>query len=218
MFTVFLAGRKNGFQAFKERNEKDRRVVDVFTRNLQDFYYNWNDHLNRVEPTIRNATMLAPTHRPGEYVEKAFSLGHPTLFRNEKRLKRENAIHSFEHVEGQRANLGEYIDLKLVPRTLYIRIRKGVQRQALQLLAKRIFDHAHEGDTQIVKQHNKRGKYSYQTWLSFKEMKKLDAQELMDKLGKVTRDRTRTITLIVRQKQIAKGNIHKLWETTFSLL
>ena len=49
-------------------------------------------------------------------------------------------------------------------------------------------------------------------------MQKIDVQTMLDKLVKATRNRTRTITLIVRQKAVEKGNIHKLWETTFSLL
>ena len=191
---------------------------DIYTRNLQGSYFQFNDHLNRLEPIIRNVNMMAPTHHPGKYIEKAFSLGHPTQYRTEKILKQENELHSFDHVQGQQANLGEYIDLKLVPRILYIRIKKHVQKQALQILSQRIVDHADEGQTRIVKQHNRKGKFSYKTWLSYKDMGKIDAQTLLDKLVKLTRNRTRTVTLIVRQKAIAKGNIHKLWETTFSLL
>ena len=215
---AYIERSQDAFRRFREDNQHDARVVDIWNRNLQHQYYNWNDHLGILEPIIRNVNMMSPTHRPGEYIKKSYSLRHPTQHRTEKALRRENALHAFDHVHGEQANLGEYIDLKLVPRTLYIRIKIHVQRQALQILARRIVDHANEGDTRIVKQHNRKGKFSYNTWLSYKEMRTIDAQTLLDKLIKVTRDRTRTVTLIVRQKGVAKGNIHKLWETTFSLL
>ena len=102
--------------------------------------------------------------------------------------------------------------------TLYIHIKKGVQKVALQILAKRIVEHGKSGDTRVLKQHNKKGKFSYRTWISSKQMRTLTADTFLDRLVELTKNRTRAATIVVRQRMIQKGNIHKLWDTTFSLL
>ena len=101
---------------------------------------------------------------------------------------------------------------------LYIHIKKRVTEFALKILTKRIVEHADGGETRVLKKHNKKGKFSYRTWISTKAMDGMSEDVLYEKLLKITRKRTRSATIVVRQKMIKKGNLHKLWDTTFSLL
>ena len=190
-----------------------------FRRGAQDRFYHWNDHLGVVEELTRMSHQLVPDmNRSGMYIEKAFNIAHPSLERDERVLKKENQIIPISKVHGTEANLGEFITLKLVPMTLYIHIKKGVQSVALQILAKRIVEHATEGETRILKQHNKKGKFSYRTWISSKLMRTQTAESFLQKLVDLTKNRKRPATIVVRQRMIKKGNIHNLWDTTFSLL
>ena len=101
---------------------------------------------------------------------------------------------------------------------LYIHIKKGVLEFALKILTKRIVEHAAGGDTRILRKQNKKGKFSYKIWIGTKAMSGLDEEKLYEKLLKLTKNRKRSATILVRQKMIPKGNVHELWDTSFSLL
>ena len=101
---------------------------------------------------------------------------------------------------------------------IYIYIKRGVPLAGLEILVKRIIEHARLSGTRILKKQNKKGKFSYKTWISTKTMSELSEQPLLQKLLKVTKNRTKSITIVVRQKMKNYSHIHEIWDTDFSLL
>ena len=101
---------------------------------------------------------------------------------------------------------------------IYIHIKKGVPEFALDLLVKRIIEHGNDAPTRILKKHNRKGKFAYTTWVSTKALSTLSEQGLFTKLMKLTRNRTRSVTLLLRQKTKDYGHINALWDQSFSLL
>ena len=143
---------------------------------------------------------------------------HPTIKEDERILRKENQILPFGKVHGRSSNIGAFIDLKMVPKMLYIHIKRGAPEYAFDVLVKRLIEHARESPTRILKKQSKKGKFSYRTWISTKIMSTITEQQLADKLIKLTKNRTISSTIVVRQKMKSFGHVHSVWEENFSLL
>jgi hypothetical protein len=215
--------KEQAFELFRQAHLGDNRIQTIFLRNLQYRNFIWNDHMGTVEPNFHYYAIMSRAAHPDNsraaiFRPRAVTLSHPTLSKDETILRKENEILPFGKVHGRHANLGAFIDIKLVPKMIYIHIKRGVPEQALSLLATRIFEHKQEGDTRILKKHNRKGKFSYKTWLSTAALKRMGEQEIVGHLLKLTKQRTRSTTIMVRQKMIPYGYIQNLWDTSFSLL
>jgi hypothetical protein len=214
---------EQAFDAFQQANIGEARIQHIFQRGLQYRNFIWNDHLGRIEPNfhyhgVLTRAALPDNSRSSIFRERDVTLSHPTMSRDESILRKENAVLPFGKIQGRHATLGTYIDIKLVPKMVYIHIKRGVPEYALTLLAKRIFEHKQEGETRILKKHNHKGKFSYKTWLSTGRLYKMSEDEIKTQMMKVTKNGKRSTTIMVRQKMVPYGHIMSLWDTSFSLL
>ena len=100
-----------------------------------------------------------------------------------------------------------YITIKVNPSAIHICIKKGVQEQALRMLADRIVEHAKGGPTRIVLKQSARWKYSYSEWVSTKSLTAMTTATLFDRLLKQTKNRTKYVNIIIRQQHLG-GAIH----------
>lgn len=214
----------NAFEQYLN-DHPDARTRQLFAEQQQDRFFIYNDHLDRVEPNYqyirhRDGLPYAPpdASRSTNFYKRLVTFAHPTIPTDNQIRKQENKVLPFGKVEGKQSEISAEIQIKLVPKMLYIHIKRGVSPEALDILIKRIIEHSKERGTRILKQHTKKGKFSYNTWISTKKMKEITEQILYDKILKITRNRTRSVTLIVRQKKIDRGTVHNLVDTSFSLL
>jgi ribosomal protein L28 len=215
--------RQLGFEQYRLAHQ-DARTKQIFRRNLQDQYFIWNDHLGEVEPNYSYAQKVvgkyapADSKRRAQFVDRQVIAAHPSMKRDERILEKENELLPFGKVHGKHAQISQFIDLKLVPKMIYIHIKRGVPEYALDVLVKRIMEHAADAPTRIVRKQSKKGKFRYRTWISTKAMKTTSEQTLFEKIVKVTRNRTRSITIVIRQKMKDYGKVHEIWDSSFSLL
>jgi hypothetical protein len=120
--------------------------------------------------------------------------------------------------DGEIATIGEFIKLDIAPKQIHIKIFRGISDKALSILAERIFLHKKTGDTKIVlKRSVQKGRYTYATWLSVKELKTMSKETLFEKLKALTKLGQRQVQIIVRQN-IIDGYIQQLFKNTHSLL
>jgi ribosomal protein L28 len=215
--------RQLGFEHYR-LTHRDARTRQIFMRNLQNQYFIWNDHLGEVEPNWSYAQKVVGKYAPADhkrrakFVDRDIIATHPSVRRDERILQKENELLPFGKVHGKHANIGQFIDLKLVPKMIYIHIKRGVPEYALDLLVKRILEHADDAPTRILRKQSKKGKWSYRTWISTPAMKTLGQQGLLEKILKITRHMKRSVTIVIRQKMKDYGKVHEIWDSSFSLL
>lgn len=217
-----LARKLHGFQQYEAAASP--RTRQIFLEKREDKHFHWNDFLGMVEPKYMfvkerdNLNRVEPDNsRAANFIPRHILSAHPTRKPPPSVLDKERKILPFGKAHGKDARIGEYIDLKIAPKTLYIHIKRGVQDMALEILAERIIEHSKQGETRIMRKHNRKGKFSYKIWVSTKEMKTLDKHGLLEKLLNLTKERTRSVTILVRQK-IIRSSIHDIVDTSFSLL
>lgn len=193
-------------------------------------YYTYNDHLGRLVKKHNFTTHLVRRAPPEvnrrrergrvrfeEHVRLHF---HPDTHLRKQELEKSKQYDDFArvHERGQQARLGEYISMNILPAMLYITIRKSVQIEALRILCQRLIQHARGAATKIMLKHSpKSGKFSYRNWISTSIMAHLEVDGLLRKFLNVSNDRRKTLQILVRQN-IAKGQIHQLWESRHSFL
>jgi hypothetical protein len=215
--------RQLGFQQYRLAHQ-DARTKQIFARGLENQYFIWNDHLSEVEPNYSYAQKVVGKYAPADhkrraqFVDRQVITAHPSVQQDERILQKENELLPFGKVHGTHAQISQFIDLKLVPKMIYIHIKRGVSEIALDLLVKRIMEHAAEAPTRILRRLKKKGKFGYRTWISTAAMKSIGEQGLFEKIVKVTRDRKRSVTIVVRQKMKDYGKVHEIWDSAFSLL
>ena len=118
---------------------------------------------------------------------------------------------------GETGSLGSRIQVKVMPSVIYICIKKGVQEAALKMLADRIVEHAKTAPTRVLLKRSHKGKYSYSEFISTKALSALSVQDLTARLLKATRNRTKYITLALKQQRVG-GAIHDRIRKSRSLI
>ena len=192
-------------------SHKRKRPHDVLD------HFRYNDFLQIYEPRLERITRRKRNHW-GAFTNVSELLHHPMHRQlTDRRLEELEKKEPLGEFRGTRIDLGSHIQLKLKPATVYCHIDKGVQEVALRLLAKRLKEHSLAGDTRITMKHGPRGKYKYYVWIKTSEMQSLTVEQIFEKLVKITKTRTRPVTLIISQS-IVSGPIHNIWSTQYSLL
>ena len=118
---------------------------------------------------------------------------------------------------GRPASLGSYIQLKVNPSAIHICIKKNVQEKALQMLSDLIMKHNKTGPTRIVLKRTEKGRFVYSEWISTAALSKINSATLFDRLLKQTKNRTKYVYIILRQKHVG-GAIHDRVKESESLL
>ena len=214
------AHEEKAWEAFEGGNHT-RAVTDLIDANLHKEYFQYNHYMDVFEPREERDVQRVPVaHARGhtQFEEIHRLKPHPiqeTL--QDKRLERLEGQQPLGNVPGKPANLGEYIKLKILPASIHIHIRRGVQETALKLLAKRIIEHRGDNPTTILHKRIRKKKTRLTEWLKSHELSKLDVDALFQRLLKLTNDRKKNVTIIVKQG-LKGGAIHDLWDKTNSLL
>ena len=206
-------------------------IQKLFESNEWKKYYEYNDHLNRIQPVLNYGynRLEEKKHyrfsRRGRSTQPRFQEHvrlqyHPETHLRKRALQASKQYDDFRrvHERSQQTQVGEYISLNILPAMLYITIRKGVQIAALKILCERLAAHCQGQPTRILLKHSpKSGKFTYTPWLSAKVLESLDAHGLLVRFINRSKDRTKTLQIIVRQN-IATGKIQELWESKRTLL
>lgn len=198
-----------------------KREAWVFYKRRYPFaklsHFKYNDYIEMWEPRLERITRRK-RNKWGAFETVSQALPHPiSRHIEDTQLERLDKQQPLGRFPGTKVSLGTHISLKLQPAVVYCHITKGVQKAALQILAHRIVEHALGTDTRILMQHGPSGKYKYYLWLSTKEMKELDVENFLERLVRITKQRTRAVTIIVKQS-IVHGTIHEVFSRKFSLL
>ena len=206
-------------------------IQKLFESNQWKKYYEYNDHLNRIQPVLNYGynRLEEKKHyrfsRRGRSAQPRFQEQvrlqyHPETHLRKRALQASKQYDDFRrvHERSQQTQVGEYISLNILPAMLYITIRKGVQIAALKILCERLATHCQGQPTRILLKHSpKSGKFTYTPWLSSKVLESLDAHGLFVRFINRSKDRTKTLQIIVRQN-IATGKIQQLWDSKRTLL
>jgi hypothetical protein len=204
-------------------------VRNLITGNRHQTAFRYNEHRDRIVPKYKYHNTVVAVHQRG-YRSRDRGLGsiqeisrlssHPL-----QRVKRENDrnfVTSDEfskiHEHSEMAMIGEFIKLDIAPKMLHIKIFKGITDKGLSILADRLVQHAKTGETKIMlKRSVKKGKYTYTSWLTVKDLKGMSKEELLKRLLTLTKEGSRVVQIIVRQN-VEKGFIQDLWARKHSLL
>ena len=92
-------------------------------------------------------------------------------------------------VLGRPSKLGSYIQLKVLPNVLHICIKKGVQRKALLLLAKRILEQNQTNYTHMLIKRHRNGRYEFKSLYTTKQLGKHNVETLAEGLMKLIKGR-----------------------------
>ena len=208
----------NAFEILKQQN-KSAAVRAVFDRGDERNFWKWNDHVGRLERVEnRRVRHLNNGIRRGMQ-EISVLKPHPMYSRVQEQLlqksEREQPLGSVHG--GKPAMIGDSIQLKLLPATIYIHIDKKCPRAALQILCQRIVEHSKAAPTRILVKHGRKGKFSYRVWISTTVMKGMTDALFCEKLLILTKDGLRAQTLVLRQ-HIRRAHMHELLDRNNSLL
>jgi hypothetical protein len=190
-------------------------------------FFRYEDHQQRIVPRFEHDHIVMPVvqqrgrrrdrrsvheiaHLRGHPHHEILSAAHQAFVRNDEFAR----INS----ESEQARIGEFCQVSIAPKTLYIKIHKGIQRTALQILCKRVHEHIQTGTTRILlKRRPKKGTYKYSVWLTSTVLKAITEEDLCHRLLDATNNGTRPVTLVVKQN-IVKGHIQELWKNKHTLL
>jgi hypothetical protein len=201
-------------------NDPVRRIINA---GLHQQYYQYNPFVGAIEAVpvraSRRRSRLSDRGKVSFHENLRFAF-HPE--RRQQEVARQKAANSdtwaAAHRNAQVAQIGEFINLEILPAVLYINIRRSVQVAALKIIAKRIMEHARGRDTRLLlKKSLRTGKYQYKGWVGTKELARMTKENLFTRLLTATNQRRRGVSIIVRQK-IARGRLHDLWNKKHSLL
>jgi len=184
-------------------------IRELITGNKHKHFFQYNEFLDLIEPKERRIVHHAPVGHPAAEIHQLQP--HPL---ESKEIAEGEPL---EKIRGVPANLGEYITLKILPQALHIHIKKGVQDNAIRLLAQRIVEHRADNTTRILLKRTRKGTFSYSQWINSTDMAKLTVQAMYEKLLKITGGRKKSVTIVVRQS-IRGGSIHERWDRHRSLL
>jgi len=184
-------------------------IREIITNNRHRDFFQYNPLLDDFELRERRIVHGAPPGHPEAEIHELQP--HPLDTKEPEKGE------PLERIRGVPASLGEYILMKILPSALHIHIKKGVQDNALRLLAQRIIEHRADNTTRILLKRTRKGTFSYSQWINSSEMAKLTVQSLYERLLKITAGRKKSVTLVVRQS-LRGGSIHELWDSHHSLL
>jgi hypothetical protein len=152
--------------------------------------------------------------------ELSYRKPHPVAAQKADQLDKMFKSNVFAQVNAhsEQARIGEYVMLEISPQVLHIKIAKGVQNAALKILTTRVYEHVQSATTRLfLKKSTRTGKFSYKLWIGAQVLKDMSENDLFERILKVTNDRKRSVTIIVKQN-IFQGSIQALWEQKHSLL
>ena len=222
---------KKFVESYKGPRVGGTQIQKLFESNEWKKYYEYNDHLNRIQPVLNYGFNRLEEKRHYRFSRRGRSTQprfqeqvrlqyHPETHLKKRALQASKQYDDFRrvHERSQQTQVGEYISLNILPAMLYITIRKGVQIAALKILCERLATHCQGQPTRILLKHSpKSGKFTYTPWLSSKVLETLDAHGLFVRFINRSKDRTKTLQIIVRQN-IATGKIQELWDSKRTLL
>ena len=209
------------WEDFERVRQQPRAVRDLIDAGIHKRYYEYNRHSGYVEPIPQvRGYRVAGVHPRGHQVyEEVYKLKpHPNQeSMQDKRLERLESMQPLGSIKGTAADLGEYITMKILPASIYIHIKKGVQLTALKKLSKRILEHRGSIPTRLIIKRSRKGRFSNSAWINATELAKMQVATLYERLLKLTGQRKKSVTIIVKQNRVG-GAIHDLWEKNHSLL
>ena len=204
-------------------NKRLRRIHNIVNRGNVEHFFEYNDGTQHIHSKYRGFKLINHNFRDNrrgsgrrEVQRVPRDMMQETVEEKLHNLSTNNdPLHS---ISGKSGSLGNYISVKVNPSAIHICIKKGVQEQALKLLADRIMEHSKSGPTRIVlKQRDKRGKYRKEDWITAKSLAKMDVNILFQRLLEQTKNRTRYVNLILHQEHVG-GAIHDRIENSESLV
>jgi hypothetical protein len=206
--------------------EAVQRIIRAPGNQVRHFF-RYEDHNQRIVPRFEHDHIVMPVVQQRGRRRNRQSVHEIAHLRRHPHHEILNAAHrsfvrndEFARInsESEQARIGEFCQVSIAPKTLYIKIHKGIQRTALQILCKRVHEHIQTGTTRILlKRKPKKGTYTYAVWLTSTVLKDMTEEDLCQRMLDVTNNGTRPVTLVVKQN-IVKGHIQELWKNHHSLL
>ena len=209
-WTEFDAGIR-AFALHRPNNKRVARIVKMLNRGNIKHFFEYSDADNDIHPKrgfkLINRNFRVDSRRPVRREAQRIRRNPLQETVQEKLHKMSLSRDPLHATSGKPGSLGSYITIKVNPSAIHICIKKGVQEQALKMLADRIVEHAKGGPTRIILKQSQRGKYSYSEWISTKSLASMTAQTLFERLLKQTKNRTKYVNIILRQQHMG-GAIH----------
>ena len=164
-------------------------------QNLHKKYVRYNALTNAVEPVLRHEVSFRTKRHGGRgrtrYVEVHDLKPHPLSKRQD-----ETDIHAVSRlvdplhgVLGTPSQLGSFIQLKVLPNVLNICIKKGVQRRALFLLARRILEQNQNNSTHLQIKRMQNGRYVFKSLYTNQQLGKHSPDTLAEAIMKLLKGR-----------------------------
>ena len=207
-------------KVIQERRHRNYYEYKPTTKEIVPKYKHYN-----VATTVRQRGRRGRERRGRKVDEVAYRTPHPQAEHTESTLKNMFKQHEFAtaHEKSEQTRIGEYVQLEIAPKILYIKILKGAQEQAIRILARRLYEHINSAVTRLfikksgTKKYSYFGKYSYKLWLSAKLLQSISEPELFSRIREITNGMKKSVTIIVKQN-ISVGSIQELWNIKHSLL
>lgn len=157
-------------------------------------FVKYNPLLDQIEPIVR-AKVTFRKRRVGyrdrvRYVETHELHPHPLKRQDETDIHAVSRLVDPLHgVVGTPSKLGSYIQLKVLPNILNICIKKGVQKRALYLLAKRLLELDVHNNTHVLIKRARNGRFVFKSLYSSKQLKKHTFDSLAEAFWKLIKNR-----------------------------
>jgi hypothetical protein len=205
-----------------------KSVREIIRQTKEHHYFSYNDHKQQIIPRFHHDYVYYPLKQRrrtrnrtrDRHQELALMQNHPyiTQAREQKASFLTADEFSRTHPTAEQARIGEYCKVDIAPRQLYIKLFKGIQTDAIRILARRLHAHVQTGVTRFLLKHKpRRGTFSYAVWLPSTTLKGITEDELYTRLLNITNSGKKNVNILVRQN-IVQGYIQDLWATTHSLL
>ena len=174
----------------------------MISKGLEKNYVQYNPLMDVIEPITRH-TVSFRKKRIGNrdrarYIETHDLHPHPLKRKDDRDIHAvSRLIDPLHGVLGTPSKLGSYIQLKVLPNILHVCIKRGVQKRALYLLAKRIIEQDTNNSTHIQIKRNRRGRFQFKTVFSSSQLKKHNADSLAQEFAKLIKNK-KYIYLLVK--------------------
>ena len=157
-------------------------------------FVQYNPLLDRIEPVHRHKVSFQKRRLGNRdrvrYIESHELHPHPLKRQDETDIHAvSRLVDPLHDVVGIPSKLGSYIQLKVLPNILNICIKKGVQKRALYLLAKRILEQDVNNNTHLLIKRLRNGRFVFKTLYSSKQLKKHTFDSLAEAFWKLIKKR-----------------------------